>query len=398
MLIIILRYLCIFAATVIGIFIATRFSRKAREKYRILKIADGKTLYCFIAVVILLVIFYVLEFRQELKTLPKSLNTFYFSFPNFFEFKDHQKEKEFSFAPNALQKELNPDARCPCGSGKKYSECHNPELIKDERNLWRGPRFPQNIYLGYKEKFEGIEFKKKEKAEINLLKAGKKIPLCRYFSMNNSILNNKAIIRKLSIEQKGNNFIFSGSLEIESETSEEIQILIGTQDIESVNDFEATDSSYERGRWLAFIGLAGNPLSSDSVFHWFRYFKVNGYKISFRPNKQKEFKMTTEISDSNIFTLSLPFNEIELVMPSIVTETSELDVSLELERENIAWDLVMSDNQFIEESKNQKDSILLNAEYIPDNFKTKNKYIRKTISGPRKIRISIMKKGGNKDL
>lgn len=104
------------------------------------------------------------------------------------------------------------------------------------------------------------------------------------------------------------------------------------------------------------------------------------------------------ISDSNIFTLSLPFNEIELVMPSIVVETSKLDVSFELERENISWDLVMSDNKFIEKAKNQKDSILLNAEYISENFKTKNKDIRRTISGPRKIRISIMKKAGTKNL
>ena len=73
------------------------------------------------------------------------LKTFYF--PDFFSFKDHQREKEFDSSPKALQKELNPDSRCPCGSGKKYSECHNPELIQNEKNLWRGPKFPQNIYL-----------------------------------------------------------------------------------------------------------------------------------------------------------------------------------------------------------------------------------------------------------
>ncbi|MCJ7603896.1 MAG: SEC-C domain-containing protein [Desulfobulbaceae bacterium] len=329
------------------------------------------------------------------KTAPL-LKTFYFS--DFFKFEDHQKEKEFSFAPNALQKDLNPSARCPCGSGKKYSECHHPELIQDEKNHWRGPKFPQNIYLGYKEKFDGLEFKNKEKAEIILLKEGTKIPLYRYFSMDNSILNNKAIVRKLSIKQKDNKFIFSGSLEIESESSDEIQILIGTPNLESVNDFEAINSSIESGRWFAFIGLEGNPLSSDSAFHWFRYFKADGYKISFGPNKQIDFKMTTEVLDSNIFTLSLPFNEIELVMPSIVAQTSKLDVSLELERENISWDLVMSDNQFVEKSKSQKDSILLSAENISENFKLNNQDTRKTISGPRKIRISIMKKEENKDL
>lgn len=216
--------------------------------------------------------------------------------------------------------------------------------------------------------------------------------------MDNSILNNKAIIRKLSVEQKDNEFIFSGSLEIESESSDEIQILIGTPNLEFVNNFEAPNGSVESGHWFAFIGLDGNPLSSDSAFHWFRYFKADGYKISFGPNKQIDFKMTTEVLDSNIFTLSLPFNEIELVMPSIVTQTSKLDVSFELERENISWDLVMSDDQFIEKSKSQKDSILLNAENISENFKIKNQDIRKAISGPRKIRISIIKKENNKNL
>ncbi len=350
--------------------------------------------------IVLLVVFLAIAavFEVAIPFLKRPSNTFYFSFPNFFEFEDHQNEKAFSLASNALQKELKPDARCPCGSGKEYSECHSPELIQDESNHWRGPKFPQNIYLGYKAQFDGIDFKKKEKAEIILLKEGTKIPLCQYFSMDNSILNNKAIVRKLSVEQKGNNFVFSGSLEIESESSEEIQILIGTQDIESVNDFEATNSSYESGRWFAFIGLAGNPLSSDSAFHWFRYFKANGYKIGLEPNKQIDFKMTAEISNSNVFTLSLPFNEIELVMPSIEVETSDLDVSLEIERENISWDLVMSDNQFIEESKNQKDSILLNAKYISEKLKMKNRAVRKPISGPRKIRISIMKKAGTKNL
>ena len=58
----------------------------------------------------------------------------------------------------------------------------------------------------------------------------------------------------------------------------------------------------------------------------------------------------------------------------------------------------MSDNQFIEESKNQKDSILLNAKYISEKLKMKNRAVRKPISGPRKIRISIMKKAGTKNL
>lgn len=327
-----------------------------------------------------------------------SLNTFIFSFPDFFEFKDHQKEKEFDTTTKALQKELNPDARCPCGSGKKYSECHNPELMKGEENHLRGPKFPQNIYLGYKEPFDGIEFKKGGKAEIILLKKGTKIPLCRYFSVDNAILNNKAIVRKLSVKQKDNTFIFSGSLEIESELSDEIQILVGTPDHESVNDFEATNSSIESGHWFAFIGLDGNPLSSDNRFHWFRYFKADGYKISFAPNKQIDFKMITEILETNIFTLSLPFNEIELTMPNIVAQTSGLDVSLELERENITWDLIMSDNQFAEKPKSQKDSILLNAESVPENSNIKDQKIRKTISGPRKIRIMIIKKGDNKNL
>lgn len=351
--------------------------------------------------IVLLVVFSVIAatFEIAIPFLSRSpINTFYFSFPDFFVFKDHQREKEFSIAQNALQKELNPDARCPCGSGKKYSECHNPELIQDESNLWRGPKFPQSIILGYKEKFDGIEFKKKEKAEIILLKDGTKIPLCKYFSVDNSILNNKAIVRKLSVKQKDNTFIFSGSLEIESELSDEIQILVGTPNHESVNDFEATNSLVESGHWFAFIGLDGNPLGADAAFHWFRYFKADGYKISFSPNEQINFKMITEILDTNIFTLSLPFNEIELAMPNIVARTSSLDVSLELERENITWDLRIADDEFAEKPKSQKDSILLNADNVSENSKIKNQAIRKTISGPRKIRISIIKKENTKNL
>ena len=85
-------------------------------------------------------------------------------------------------------------------------------------------------------------------------------------------------------------------------------------------------------------------------------------------------------------------------MPSIITQISKSDVSFELERENISWDLVISENEFIEKAKNQKDSILLNAENISENFKGKYQNNRRTISGPRKIRISIINKENNKNL
>ena len=250
-LLIIIESFCFLMAFVLVTFITPVYTKKARKKYWILRKADGnKHIYVMIIIIFSLVGTGLDCYRR----FPKSVNTLHFSFPDFFDFKDHRKEKEFSMTPNALQKDLNTSARCPCGSGKKYSECHHPDLIKDDRNLWRGPKFPQTIYLGYKEKVNGLEFKKKEKAEIILLKENTKIPLCRYFSMNNSILKNKAIIRKLSVEQEDNEFIFSGSLEIESESSEEIQILIGTSNIESVNSFEATYNSVENGSWFASIG------------------------------------------------------------------------------------------------------------------------------------------------
>ena len=66
-------------AGVIGIFIATSYSGKAREKYGILKITDGKKHFYVLAVIILLLLAYGSGFYQEIKTLPKSLNTFYFS-------------------------------------------------------------------------------------------------------------------------------------------------------------------------------------------------------------------------------------------------------------------------------------------------------------------------------
>lgn len=150
---IMIKNICFFIAAVLGLFIGTSFSKKAREKYKILKKADGKKhIYC-IVIVLLILIGYGLDYYRS---LPKTIKTFNYSFTEFYTFKDHRKEKEFDSTPKALQKELNPDARCPCGSGKKYSDCHTPELIKDERNYWRGPKFLQNIYLGYKEKFNGI--------------------------------------------------------------------------------------------------------------------------------------------------------------------------------------------------------------------------------------------------
>jgi hypothetical protein len=59
---------------------------------------------------------------------------------------------------------------CPCHLGKEYGQCHSPTKDKSDSNLWRGPGYPQHIYLGYEEQFSGYEFENKQKGEIVLLK------------------------------------------------------------------------------------------------------------------------------------------------------------------------------------------------------------------------------------
>ncbi|MFH1672626.1 MAG: SEC-C metal-binding domain-containing protein [Pseudomonadota bacterium] len=290
-------------------------------------------------------------------------------------------------------KPLDPDTICPCGSGKKYGECHSPMFNNSEMNLWRGPGFQKSFYFGYREPLNGIEFQKKKRGEIIALKKGVKVSLCKYFTMEYSILTNKAIVRSLTVSEGNKRIVFSGLLEIEGDPLRTVQILVGTPSTNFVTDFEAKTGgktvSHERGQWAGFIGEPINPMEGMLKDQWYRYFMAEGFLLEIHPGNQLFFKMSKIIEPVNTFTLSLPFNNIELAYPKIVTESSFSEVTLEVERENIYWDLVLFHGQFAEDSKGQKDSLFVEGVAKTGEIGDRYKGIRQTFFGPRKIRICL---------
>lgn len=315
----------------------------------------------------------------------------YYNFPEFEKMTDTSNITQgFTLGENSLLKTYNLNARCPCGSGKKYFNCHNPKLKQGDQNHWKGPNYVQHYYLGYKEQFNGIEFKNREKAEIILLKGNNKISMGEYFLMKEDILSKKAIVKKISIIQERDSLVFTGSIIIESSTPNLVQIILGSSNIEQIQNLEISNGIQEEGTWFGFIGLKNPPLSQASFTSWYRYFTGNGYKLTIEPNSQFTFRMTTKLSDANIFTLCLPFSNIELAYPNISVFTEFKNISMELERENIYWDFVVSDDSFSEASKQQKDSFYFIGNKNNNNFNDKIK-IRKTIDGPRKVRINLIK-------
>jgi hypothetical protein len=63
----------------------------------------------------------------------------------------------------------------------------------------KGPGYPQSVYFGHKEPLNGIWFEKGIKGEFVLLKGEDRIPVARYFCVNESILSCKSIVRLLSL-------------------------------------------------------------------------------------------------------------------------------------------------------------------------------------------------------
>ena len=67
---------------------------------------------------------------------------------------------------------------------------------------------------------------------------------------------------------------------------------------------------------------------------------------------------------------------------------------MEIERENIRWDLVVSHDAFLESPKVQKDSLFFNAEAKEvSSSEAASESIRKNLAGPRKIRICLSNEG-----
>lgn len=295
-----------------------------------------------------------------------------------------------------MKYQVDPGSICPCGSGKEYRRCHMPSRDPSDKNLWRGPGFPQHVYLGYKEPFTGCRFEKDKKGEIVLLKNGDRIPIGRYFTIEESLLPYSAIVRSLTISQNSGSITYSGSVEVKGDSSRSAPILIGTLNVESVDSFEAKvlgkPVSYEKGNWFGFIGEEGNPIARiRKMPQWFRFFKASGFLVEFEPVGELYFKLSARSKDSNLFTLSLPFQNIELCCPIVATKDTLSACFIEMEKENVYWDIVLHSDQFNEMKRDRKDAETI--EGYQENGKTKfygfEEGIRKSLSGPRKIRINL---------
>lgn len=314
-----------------------------------------------------------------------------------------EKDMERSFIDTdimAIKKSMRspilPNNRCPCGSGKKYKECHSPLVNITDENYLKGPGFNQSFIFGYREPINGIHFQKRSKGEIKLLKNNDPISIGKFYTMDYSIILNRIIIRSLDIREVNEELIFSGLLEAEGDVNKNIQLVIGTPFLDSIIQFEAFSEGKkirkEKGRWMGFIGEKINPMENIKYKrNWFRFFRSKGFLIDTKTNKQIEFKMKTQINQDNIYTISLPFRSIELAHPKVVTKSFIPKVSLELERENISWDLIVHSEQFIEKSRRQKDSYYIEGLMKSENMKEPYEGVRKLFIGPRKLRICISK-------
>jgi len=293
----------------------------------------------------------------------------------------------------SFRKPLNLNGRCPCGSGKKYGECHPPTTDSNGWNLWRGPGYSQAFVFGYREPLNGVYFEKKKRGDIIVLKGDVKVSLCKYFTMDYSILLSKAIVQSLTVSEGNGKIIFSGVLNVQVGANSGVQVLIGTPSSDFVTDFVAKTggktTSHERGHWAGFIGEPVNPMEGILNHRWYRYFLAKGFLIEFQPGNQLIFKMSKKIEPVNTFTLSLPFNKIDLTYPKIVTESKFSKVSIEVERENIYWNLFLYHGQFAEDSKRQKDSLFMEGIAKTEDLGERYDGIRQSFLGPRKIRICL---------
>ena len=254
---------------------------------------------------------------------------------------------------------------CPCGSGKPYKSCHSPTIDKNrgEENHWRGPGFDQSIYFGQDEMFHGMDFK--VRGEIVLFEKDVKYPLCNHFVIDESYIAYKTIIKEINIIQDREHITYSGVIELEGDSSKPVPILIGIDADDPRNRFEALLSgskiSAKKDNWLGFIDNDSNPLSSiQRKPHWFRFFAAHGHLIWVKPREELHFELSSITRKSNIFTICLPFQNIDLSCPRIIVSNPSA-CFLEFERENVYWDLILHKSQFNEEMRRQKDSEIFDS-------------------------------------
>lgn len=286
--------------------------------------------------------------------------------------------------------------KCPCGSGKEYRKCHSPKRNKSDNNIWKGPGYPQSVYFGHKEPFSGIWFEKDKKGEFVLLKDDDRIPVARYFCVDESILSCKSIVRLLSISLDNDRITYSGSLEIKGDSPTTLPIIVGSIDVDSVESFDANLSGkpvkYERGNWVIFIGEDDNPIARiKKTPQWLRFLKASGYLIELQPPGEINFKLQAKTKGFNLFTLALPFNEIEFAHPKVSLHDSPSTCQIEIENENISWDLVLQQEGFNEKQRLRKDSKVIIGDLQENEiqFAGFDKSVRKYLSKPTKFRIGL---------
>jgi len=292
--------------------------------------------------------------------------------------------------------EVKPKDMCPCGSGKEYRKCHNPWRDKTDNNIWKGPGFNQNIYLGHKVPFNGFNFDKARKGEFKLLKGSDRVPLPRFFCVDGIVLACKAIVRFLSISLENSIIKYVGSLEVQGDVQQSIPILIGCIDVNSVASFEASLSGghvpYERGDWVIFLDEDENPIARiKKQPQWFRYLPASGFLVESDAAGEINFTLTTKASGFNLFTLALPFVEIEIPCPQISVPNHQTTCQLEVEKEGVSWDLVLHQDIFSEKRRARKDSKIFlgykqDDEIVFDAFE---KGIRKHFSKPMRLRLGV---------
>lgn len=292
--------------------------------------------------------------------------------------------------------QILPKDKCPCGSGKEYRKCHSPKRDRSDNNMWKGPGHNQVIYFGDNKPVSGFHFEKAKKGEFKLLRDDDRIPLPRFFCVDDSILECKAIVRYLSISFENNTIRFAGSVEINCDLESEVPILIGCSDINSITKFEANFAgkpiSYERGVWSIFIGEDENPIARiKKQPQWFRFLYASGYLVEAVTAGEINFSLYANIKGFNLFTLAIPFGEIEIPHPQISVLNHQTTCQFEIEKEKVSWDLVLHQDIFGEKKRERKDSILFLG-FKKDGgvyFEDFDESVRKHFLNPIKLRIGV---------
>lgn len=292
--------------------------------------------------------------------------------------------------------EVKPKDKCPCGSGKEYRKCHSPKRDKSDNNMWKGPEYSQVIYCGHKDTISGIHFDKAKKGEFKFLRDDDRVPLPRFFCVDDSILKCKAIVRSLSIAVEDSIIKFTGSLETQGDLQQTIPVLIGCIDVNSITNFEAKlfgrPVSCERGVWSIFVGEDENPMARiKKQPQWFRYLYASGYLVEAEETGEINFTLTAKGKGFNLFTLALPFGEIEIPHPQISVLGNQTTCQLEVEKESVSWDLVLHQDVFSEKKRSRKDSRIFFGYKQEDEvgFDAFDNSIRKHFTKPIKVRIGI---------